>query len=148
MAKAIKDPTKGLRDRLNGMVGGQFFYAGNIHTVSECTIDEENQKFTIKTNLNQFSRLFESSDKFLEYWEPVKDQSGIAKVNSEGDPGPAITTDNSLADKMIGILEDNIKKVQVDPKYIEQAKSINNNVNSVINIVKLKMAFEKEARKK
>lgn len=54
----------------------------------------------------------------------------------------------SMADKLIDVLEDNIRRVQEDKDYIPQAQAINNNVNSIINIQKMKLDVIKQLHKK
>lgn len=121
------------------MKGRSYLYAGQVHKIEKITINEENDKFVITTNLNVFARKFESGVEFLKYWSEVENNKMVVS-------GPQ-TVENALADEMIAILRDNIAKVQADPAYVKQAQQINNNVNSIINIVKTKMDFIKQMSK-
>ena len=47
-----------------------------------------------------------------------------------------------------GILLENIKQLQDNKEFIPQAKAINNNINTMINMVKLEFQITKEMRSK
>lgn len=134
------------------MKGKTFEYAKQLHTIIDYSIDEANEKCSIKTNLNTFSRKYESMDDFLKYWQPAEVKNEVAKIlepDSDSTLVPAhIERDNALADEMIDILRDNIRRVQTDPGYVKQAQTINNNVNSIINVVRTKMDFMKQVKRK
>lgn len=128
-----------LLEQLTAMKGKDYQYGNTVHLVKDVIIDEESEKFSIVTDVNKYDRKFEAGIEFLRYWSPVNEPKQLQIINSK---------DNALADEMIKILQDNITRVQTDAKYIEQAKSINNNVNSIINIVKTKLDFAKALRSK
>lgn len=140
--------------KLESMKGKTFVYGNTIHCVIDYTIDEQNEKCTIKTNLDTYVRKYESMDKFLQYWNPqanivVKgaEQPKEREDNPELELAVYAEQGKSLADEMIGILKDNIAKVQQSKEYIPQAQSINNNVNSIINLAKLKFMAQKHAKR-
>lgn len=133
---------KDLVAQLNEMRGGTFIYAGQTHTVAEIQTDDENGKFTIRTNLSNYTRKYESGEEFIKYWKPLV-QPGAER------PAEIQVYDSketALADEMINILKDNIQKVKDDPNYIKQAQTINNNVNSIINVVRTKLDFAKHMK--
>jgi len=130
---------KQLEKLLKQMENGRYQYANNIHHVKKIVIDSENEKFEITTDLNVFSRKFESGLAFLKYWKPAEDDQQIVTYTGK---------ENGLADEMIAILKDNIKKVQANPNYVKQATTINSNVSSIINVIKVKMAFAKQIGKR
>lgn len=135
--------------KLAEMKGKTFMYAKQVHCIIDYKISEEHEKVTIKTNLTTFDRKYESMDKFLLFWEPV---SSVPAVITEGGLDKQVAVfveqEEAMSNKLIGILEDSIKKVQANKEYIPQATQINNNVNSIINIQKMKMSMVKEIRKR
>lgn len=148
MDNQIRKRAKALDAALSGMKGKFYKHAGITHKVLEYIINEEEEKVTIKTSHNSFVRYFDSMDEFLKYWEPADAHHEIAAVTYSV-PKEQVTqpAEDAVVDRMISILEDNITKVQKDAGYINQAKAINNNVNSVINIVKMKMTFHRNMKK-
>lgn len=134
---------KQLQRKLKEMVGKTYQYAKAVHYIKDAYVNTVNESFTIQTNLNEFDRKIESATEFLKYWEPV---TGITTTGDN--KAVLVEQQDALADEMIKILKDNITKVQTDPKYISQAQTINNNVNSLINVVKLKMSFAKMVTRK
>lgn len=137
---------------LQQMSGNTFSYAKVLHHVSSVFVDEELQEFTITTNLNRYVRKFDSFENFIQYWTPAEQVVEVPATVEEVKNGSSVAVlmqqENNLADSMIEILRDNIKKVQDSPAYIDQAKAINNNVNSVLNIMKMKLTMYKEAKSK
>lgn len=132
-----------LSKQLESMVGKTFQYGSKIHYVIEFTLDDVKEKFTLKTNMNVFERTFEAAKEFLSYWEETNTIG-----NSQDSKASALVVmeqENSLVDKLTNMLLDNITKVQADPKYIPQAQTVNNNVNSIINLTKLKLDVLKHA---
>lgn len=129
---------------IESMRGKTFQYANNIHYIVDYKIDEENQKCTIKTNLSSFERSFESMDEFLKYWQPV---SNITAFQSQPDQDLQLSTfiheEDNLSARLIEILNDNITKVQNNKDYIPQAQAINNNINTIVNIAKMRIDFMK-----
>jgi hypothetical protein len=77
---------------------------------------------------------------FVEKCLPV-DEPNTQVVQIANDSQKTITT---LKD----ILLDNIKKVQNDKEYINQAKTINNSVNTLLNMVSLEMKVKKQMLEK
>lgn len=142
--------SKQITQHLEQMQGKTFQYASSIHYVKDFHVDVENDKFKITTNLNSFDRSFESAKEFFSYWSEVNQlpANSTNGISPEGGNQLQVYIDKetNLADKMIDILTDNIEKVRADPKYIPQATAINNNVNSIINVAKMKMDFIKTTR--
>jgi hypothetical protein len=146
-----------IQKKLEYMKGATYDYAGQLHLVQSYIVDEADEQFEIKTNLNRFKRKFESADNFFKYWTISKNVLAVQKV-SEGSKEneildeevitPAVyMTESNLADELVSILKDNIKKVQGDAKYINQAQSINNNVNSILRVQALKLGMMKQMEK-
>jgi hypothetical protein len=137
---------KQLIKQLEKMVGKTYQYGGKIHYVIGVTPDEANDKICIKTNLGSYDRSAEAAPEFLNYWQeattvtvqtaPTTPENGIVVMERE----------NTMVDKLTDLLMDNITKVQTDATYIKQAQAINNNVNSIINLTKLKLDVMKQTR--
>lgn len=146
------------------MKGKSFIYAKQTHTVIDYMIDENFEKVTIKTSLTTFDRKYEQADEFLKYWQPAPAAvdspstsnlpANVPRVITQDDINhnnkmeAFIDQENSMANKLIAILEDNIAKVQKSKDYIPQANQINNNVNSIINIQKMKMDVMKQIKRR
>lgn len=150
-----------INKHLEGMVGKTFSYAKNIHQVVSCQVDELEQEFTIHTNLNRFVRKFASFVYFIQYWTLMEQVSPMPQLPATNNNVPAaaseednkalaalVESETALADDMIKILQDNITKVQANPGYLGQAQVINNNVNTILNVVKMKMALLKEIKRR
>jgi hypothetical protein len=142
MSKVIK----AMEEVLVEMTGKTFEYAKSVHYVKEFKIDPVEETFAITTNLNTFTRKIEAFEDFMGYWDPVTKISTPATIPAQV-PVQVMEQENSTADKLVGILMDSIVKVQADKGYINQAKAINNDVNSITNIMKLKMDLYKESKK-
>lgn len=127
--------SKRTTNKLEEMINKTFLYSGIIHCVLGYSDDSENEQVTIKTNIKTFKKSYDSIIEFLSYWEPISSSNQLAPAVLVEQVTPA----ESRADKMIEILEENIEKVKQDPSYIPQATSINNNINSIINIEKMRM---------
>jgi hypothetical protein len=58
-----------------------------------------------------------------------------------------VTESQKTITSLKDILLDNIKKVQENKEYINQAKTINNSVNTLLNMVSLELKVSKEMKK-
>lgn len=134
-----------LIDQLESMKGKTYLYGARIHCVLNIIRDNENSKVLIKTNLDEYVRSYESISEFLNYW---KEADGSQPVTTTNNAMVVMEKENAMVDKLTGLLMDNIEKVQKDPNYIKQAQSINNNVNSIINLTKLKLDVFKQTKGK
>ncbi|HUR65503.1 MAG TPA: hypothetical protein VMZ03_04065 [Chitinophagaceae bacterium] len=138
--------------KLQEMKGKTFEYAKQIHCLQDYSIDEDNEKVVIKTNLNSFTRKFESVEEFLGYWKPHLQVQVSTPATPTEESNNAVSvfieSEKSKADALIAVLEDNIKKVQENKDYIPQASAINKNVSSIINIQKMKIDMVKNLKRK
>lgn len=138
-----------IQKKLESMKGKSYEYAKAIHTVKSYEVSNTDQKFVIKTNLNSFTRKFESAPEFFKYWYEQAGLPAAAEEQSQVAYLPVLfEQENSLADELVTLLKGNIEKVKADPKYIPQAKSINNDVNSILLIQRLKLDLVKNMGKK
>ena len=130
---------------LENMRGKTFQYANNIHYIIDVQIDEEKEKCVIKTNLSSFDRPFEAMEEFLKYWQPVNNITNLHPATDQDNQlAIFIQQEDTLSNKLIDILNDNIVKVQCSKDYIPQAQAINNNINSIVNIAKMRLDFMKQ----
>lgn len=60
---------------------------------------------------------------------------------------PDSQNDNNVMAQLKGVLMENITKVQKDPKYVPQAKTVVNSVAALTNLVKLELQIKREGRK-
>lgn len=131
---------KKINEQMKGMIGKTFQYAGQIHFVKDIKVDEENDKYTIITNLSSFDRKLENMKSFLEYWTPT---NSVRDIVQEADKNQQLTVlmeqDNDLSKKLIDTLTDNIEKVKENPDYIPQAQTINNSINSIVGVTKMRL---------
>jgi len=130
---------------LEDMKGKTFQYANSIHYIVDIQMDEAKGKCVIKTNLSSFDRPFEAIEEFLKYWQPVASISAFhAAADQESQLATFIEREDSLSNKLIDILNDNIEKVQASKDFIPQAQAINNNINTIVNIAKMRLDFMKQ----
>jgi len=126
------------------MVGKTYVYSNAIHYVISVDIDEVKEKFTIKTNISTFDRQFGSVEAFLEFWKPA---TGIATLANDTDGTGAVSAfveqGEDLSQTLVNTLLDSIKNVKASKDYIPQAIAINNNVNSIVNIQRLRLDLVK-----
>lgn len=135
------------------MKGKTFEYAKQMHVVKSYTLDEE--CFTVNTDKNTFKRKVDSADEFFKYWLESPQNMAIEKAKThqsgtdeQSSTPTVIEKENNLADELVNILRDNIRKVQKDPAYIKQATSVTNNVNSILNVQKLKIQYIREHKRR
>src|SRR5579872_3114017 len=126
------------------MVGKTYTYSNSIHYIIAVDIDDANEKFTIKTNLSTYERPFASVESFLDHWKPA---AGIATLvkdpDGEGTVSAFVEHGEDLSQTLINTLLDSINNVKTNKDYIPQAIAINNNVNSIVNIQRLRLDLVK-----
>lgn len=123
---------------LEQMKGKTFQYAGKIHYIIDYKIDEQREKATLKTNLQPFERPYEAMPEFLTYWTECNSVTAVVPAAPENN-SVLVEQQSSMVDELTMVLKENIAKVQADPAYIKQAQAINNNINSIIILTKLKL---------
>jgi hypothetical protein len=133
---------KAIIETLQNMKGKTYQYAGKIHHIVDFKVDDRRERIELQTNISTYDRGFGAAEEFLSAWveiispEQAEEQKAVAVIVAE----------TNLVDDLTAILKDNIRKVQSDAKYIPQAQAINNNVNSIINLTKLKLDIYKASR--
>ncbi|GEP94480.1 hypothetical protein [Chitinophaga cymbidii] len=138
---------KKISAQLKQLEGKTFLYAGQIHFIQRCVLDEEQDKCTIQTNLNLFERKIEAVTAFLSYWEPF---DRVNRMEHSQHPPTELQrimeSQLSVGDQLMQVLNESIEKVRKDKSYIPQAQAINNNVNTMVNIVKLRLGLWKQMK--
>jgi hypothetical protein len=131
--------------QLEVMKGKTFQYGNQIHCIIDYKIEELHEKVMITTNLKTFDRPYDSCDEFLSYWMPVNSVEVTTTQDKEVDTYRV--TETSLMDSLVTTLKDSIEKVQKDKSYIQQATAINNNINTIVNITKMKLDMFKQIKR-
>lgn len=128
--------------KLQQMLNRDFLYGMRNITITGYEVNEERGRIYIHTNeqMNHFDRPVDDCASFLETLKPFEKRE-VATI-SQAD---ALMETVVSADYLERVLKDNIEKVQKDAGYIKQATAINNNVNSLININKMKLDYAKAA---
>lgn len=117
---------KALR-KLTNMLGKQWIYHGKNVTLKDVELTDTG--ITIETDGKEIKLTSTEIPGFIEECLPV-DQKGIVVMSQQ---------QNNHLSSLKDILMDNIKKCQENPGYIKQATVINNNVNTLINMVSLEL---------
>lgn len=123
------------------MLNKPMLYGNRTVTITGYRFDTLKERIYLHTNEQQdhYNRSVDAMPEFLKQFSTVQNQ--VKRVSAS----QAIMQSVTNADELERILMDNIKKVQTNPEYIKQATAINNNVNSIININKMKLDFAKAA---
>lgn len=121
---------KALR-KLTAMLGKQWIYHGKNVTLKD--VDITDTGITIETDGKEIKLKSSEIGAFIDECLPVE-QKGLTLITPQ-------QTNHLTALK--DILMDNITKCQKDPAYIKQATVINNNVNTLINMVSLELKVRK-----
>ena len=129
---------KQIQTKLDDMVHKTFNYGGRIHCVLSYQL---NGKLVLKTNQEEYERPLDSIPDFLDHWEPFDTTKNVL-VPIEA----PMLKETNMVNTLTDLLMDNIDKVKNDAGYIKQAQAINNNVNSIINLTKLKLDVIKQSR--
>jgi hypothetical protein len=131
-----------IKTALECMVNNRFMYAGQTHEIKNYIVDTDNEKCSIITNLGTYDRKFENMTTFLSYWKPVKLPIPAVENNNTNDHLTVILAqENDLSNKLISILTENIEKIKQDKEYIPQAQAVNNNINTIVNIAKMRLTI-------
>lgn len=114
---------------LERMLDDTFVFKGKHIKVKDWYAEEEKDTIRIITTTDPIVIKNTEVKKFVDQCIRVEETQALQVINkSQEDIG-------NLKD----ILMDNIKKVQENKEYINQAKVINNSVNSLMNMVSLQM---------
>jgi hypothetical protein len=140
---------KTIRETLEKMKGRTFAYSNKQYLVKDYVINQQKNRISLTTDKRTFEKDLESALEFLSYFREVEEMpEDLAPAIADRLPVTFKSEEITLVDSLTKVLMDNITKVQDDPKYIPQATSINNNVNSIINLTKLKLDVYKQFKTK
>ena len=121
------------------MIGRSYTYKGYRHEVLDATHPEEDL-YVIKTDKRTLRLTEEEVQKDL---KPIKEgnrvKDALALRNNVISDGRSL---NSLSD----ILLENIKKVQADPKFIDQARATNETAKTIIDLKRAQLEAIRLAR--
>jgi hypothetical protein len=126
-------------ERLQSMVGKTWLYKKKKITI--LSWKQQGEDITIVTDVEWITKHFTELPLFIELFEHTEDPGNASTLQVISEQRHSIS---SLKD----VLMDSIKRVQENKEYIEQAKSINNNVNTLLNMAKLEVQIMREANKK
>jgi hypothetical protein len=136
MKKPIKD--------LENMVGKTYMFKKKNIMIKGFIIDRDSQIINIKTTGEPIDVSLIALPEFIKNCLEVEEENEIQVTSTE-----VIIPEKSKSEIVVlrEILMDNINKVRENKEYIEQAKSINNNINTLINMYKLELQISKEKKK-
>lgn len=121
-------------ERLNKKIGKSFLYMGNQITINNYT--EKNGKISIATQTGFIDIKTEELTEFIDSLEPVSNELSVQVI-------PQMQINSSVVGQLKDVLMDNIKKLQADKSFLEQACEINNQVKSFIDLAKAEIEMVK-----
>jgi len=126
-----------LSQYLKDMVGKTFMYETHLHRILSYEIQDGICTVVTDKKWIKFpeSRGLKKLREFLEAPDEEKQELALKILPKNGE----------LTD-LKKILVENIKRVQNDEKFVQQANAINKSVNAVINLGKLEISFFKAQR--
>jgi len=131
---------KGKRLRYKGVehLVQSYSYRNNTHYL---VTDQEWFEFPHEENLKDFLAVCTEVQEPLEIVEASKastDENGLSRPNSG--------SSNVMA-YLKGILVEDIERVREDKEYVEQAKTVSNNVKRLVDIAKLEIQIKTHNKK-
>lgn len=125
-----------LEDRIRSMVGKKFMYNANEQKILSYRI--ENSNLVIVTNRTWIEVPITLANKKLDEFLPVEDD----------EEGKALTSlKQEDKESLIHLIQDNIQKIKSDPEYIRQAREINSQIKTLLDIVKTEIQIQKFVNK-
>jgi hypothetical protein len=129
-----------IKETLEAMLDQKFRYGGKIHTVKGYTILDDKEQVKIQTNYRIYEKSFESFEAFIGYMEPIE-ENGMQLVREQEMMLPKMQINSDVIGQLKDILLDNIDKVKKDKEFIPQATAVKLNVDSVIDLAKIEVAY-------
>lgn len=140
--------TSALLSRLSKMVGQTYLY--NTNSVKILSYKQKEDHVTIVTDKDWIEvPLFKLPALLEEFLEVEQEDEEPQHLPSPSRNSSLQVTQNARQNlsSLKDVLLDNITKVQKDKEYINQAKAINNNINTLMNMYKLELELTREIRK-
>jgi len=140
-------------DKIFKMAGKDWLYRKrNIKIIGAMAIDE---KLVVKVMDFEEGELdinleAEDTDSFTKECLPVDMTPTEIHKNRERNQATAVAIINNTHLDIVDLRQtvmETINKIKKDPAYIPQAKAINNNVNTIVNMTKLEFQIAKEMKK-
>lgn len=124
-------------EKLNDMVGNTYMYKTKNITIRGYFLPND-EAVSIKTDVKNYIIPLSNLPGFI---------GECLEVEVESERVSLVPAQKNEVSNMKNILLDNIKKIQEDKAYINQAKAINNNINTLLNMVKLEIQISREMNK-
>ncbi|WP_020531433.1 hypothetical protein [Flexithrix dorotheae] len=128
----------------------EWLYGAKNYVFDRFRISDDDEMVFIVTNHKTFEIPADKIDTFLDSLLPVggeDKQEKLAEIKEEIKPvRVTIQQPNSIMGDLKTILLEDIKKVREDSNYIPQAKAVTNNVNTIINALKVELEYAKEVK--
>jgi hypothetical protein len=119
-----------LEQRLTAMCGKKYMYNAVVHNVLSFNI--ENNIVTIVTDRQWIKVPITAVNRKLDEFEKIEEpKTSLLPVQLQN------------KETLIDILNQNISKIQNNPEYIGQAKEINNQIKTIIDIFKTELLFHR-----
>lgn len=125
-----------LEDRIRNMVGKKYLYNANEQKVLSYRF--ENNNLIIVTNRTWVEVPITAANKKLDEFLPIE---------SEENSMALISLQRENRESLINLIQDNIAKIKNNPEYIKQAKEINSQVRTILDIVKTELQIHKASEK-
>jgi PP-loop superfamily ATP-utilizing enzyme len=129
-----------IKETLTNMEGGRYSYGGKLHVIKSFLISEEKETVQIQTDKRYFDRPLESAMELLNHFEPIQEM-GMQTIAADDALVPVMQINSEVISQLKDILLDNIKKVREDKGFIPQATAVKLNVDSVIDLAKIEVAY-------
>jgi hypothetical protein len=126
--------------KISEMVGRSYMYKKEVYKITGFI--PEDQKVRIKTNREDIVLLDDSLHHTLGMFLEVEEE--------ESERLPATKQQTQMQGTLMelnNILLDNIKRVQDNKEYVQQAGAVNKSVTNITNLIKTQLEFEKLQRK-
>lgn len=119
-----------INERLESMVGKTYLYHAQYHKILSYKVDGD--KITIVTH----KKWFDISNKDLNQFLPTSSENGTTSLQ-------VLPKDREFLASLSATIKDNIEQVKKDKSYIPQANSINNSINTLVNLAKIELQMLK-----
>lgn len=119
--------------KLRAMAGHEWMYNATIYRFMAIDINRDQELVRVATDKTWLEVPIEKAGEFINDCLSVNNKPAKADGYNLGEAIGSLTT----------ILTDNISKVQNDPKYVSQAKVVNQSVTNLINLAGLQIKIKR-----
>lgn len=125
-----------IEERLNAIKDIPFQYGKKVWTLRSFEFNDDREFVTLMpASGKSIEKNYEAVEYFLAELKPIEENK-LASVKDD-------TTMPELIMVLRDMLLDDIAKIREDRTYIGQAKAINNNINTVINLARLQLILNR-----